>query len=124
MLVVARLVDGTDEQHLIVDPFGEPRCVIGRPVSLESACGAVPNLLLHEGFELRLTARAAVRLFCLGEFFGLPKETACELGRYQGPGQRAAVMLLAEGTEISVVGWPVAEAGLELLPGDRVRERG
>jgi len=81
-------------------------------------------MLLHEKMELRLVARASVRLFCQGNF-GLPKETACEHGYYQGPGQRVGVMLLAEGKELLIQGRAVAEAGLELLPGDKVtRESG
>lgn len=116
VLVVARMTDGPTERFLVVDPVGVSRCAVGERTTHGSAGHAVPNLLLHETFELRLAARAAVRLFTLGSF-GFPKETACELGRYEGPGQRVAVMLLVEGQELAVAGRVVAETGLELLPG-------
>jgi hypothetical protein len=120
VLVVARMTDEGNERFLVVDPEGSPRCVLALRHQHGSAGHAVPNMILHEGMELRLSARAAVRIFCQGDF-GLPKDAACELGRYQGPGERSAAMLLVEGMELLVVGRSVAEVGLELLQGDRSR---
>lgn len=116
VLVIARLVEGSGERFLVIDPLGPPRCVVGERCENGGRGHAVPNLILHEDVELRLDSRAAVRLFCQGDF-GFPKDAACELGRYSGPGQRTAVMMLVEGEVLVVVGCPVAEAGLELLPG-------
>ena len=123
ILAIAKIVDGPDEAFLVIDPRRQPRCAVGHRRDHGSGGHAVPNLLLDDELELRLVTRASVRLFCQGNF-GLPKETACEYGHYQGPGQRIAVMLLAEGQELLVKGRAVAEAGLELLPGDQVRREG
>jgi len=116
VLVIARMCDGPVERFLVVDPASRQPCAVCERNDQTSTGHAVPKMLVHDGAELRLSARAAVRLFALGSF-GFPKEAACELGLYAGPGQRVAVVMIVEGVGLVVAGRVAAEAGFELLPG-------
>ncbi len=125
VLVVATLDDAAKPRVLVVDRGKSPCCVLAESCDPTVLGGAIPKWVSDGSLELRLIRRVAVRARREGASEGLPSAGACDLGVYQGPGHREAIVVLdAGGTTHLYVGRRVTEAGLTLLPGGSVVNAG
>lgn len=115
-LVVALTSGDEGARWLVVDLGSRKAPVLAEERPRVGAARGLPGMLADGGLELSLVRRVASRAAVEGEG-PLPGPGPCEVGRYEGPGDRVCYVLVWSGRELVLGGRTVTVEGLVLMQG-------